>query len=205
MIHRGPSTVGIDTIYRSQGKIPEAFLRGAGIPEDFIVFVRSLAASPIEFYSCFVSYSSKDQKFADHLHADLQAAGVRCWFVPHDARGGKKLHDQIEQAIRLHEKLLLVLSSHSMNSEWVKTEISKARKREVRENRRVLFPIRLVAIETVRDWECFDADTRKDSAREIREYFIPDFSNWKDHDSYQKAFKRLLRDLKAERPEDKMA
>jgi hypothetical protein len=92
-----------------------------------------------------------------------------------------------------------------MNSEWVKTEISKARKREVRENRRVLFPIRLVAIETVRDWECFDADTRKDSAREIREYFIPDFSNWKDHDSYQKAFKRLLRDLKAERPEDKMA
>jgi hypothetical protein len=37
----------------------------------------------------------------------------------------------------------------------------------------------------------------KDSAREIREYFIPDFSNWKDHDSYKKAFDRLLRDLKA--------
>jgi hypothetical protein len=37
-----------------------------------------------------------------------------------------------------------------------------------------------------------------DSAREIREYFIPDFSNWKDHDAYQKAFERLLRDLKAE-------
>jgi len=28
---------------------------------------------------------------------------------------------------------------------------------------------------------CFDADTGKDSAREIREYFIPDFSNWKNH------------------------
>ena len=37
-----------------------------------------------------------------------------------------------------------------------------------------------------------------DSAREIREYFIPDFSNWKDHDSYAKAFDRLLRDLKAD-------
>jgi hypothetical protein len=37
----------------------------------------------------------------------------------------------------------------------------------------------------------------KDSAREIREYFIPDFSQWKDHDSYVKAFDRLLRDLKA--------
>jgi hypothetical protein len=26
-----------------------------------------------------------------------------------------------------------------------------------------------------------------------------DFSNWKDHDAYQKAFERLLRDLKADR------
>jgi hypothetical protein len=30
-------------------------------------------------------------------------------------------------------------------------------------------------------------------------YFIPDFSNWKDNDSYQQAFQRLLKDLKAER------
>ena len=48
--------------------------------------------------------------------------------------------------------------------------------------------------------ECFDADTGKDSAREIREYFIPDFSNWKDHDSCQRAFQRLVSDLKTENP-----
>jgi len=47
-------------------------------------------------------------------------------------------------------------------------------------------------------WECFDADTKKDLATEIREYFIPDFSAWQEHNSYQKAFTRLLRDLKAE-------
>ena len=84
-----------------------------------------------------------------------------------------------------------------MSSEWVKTEIAKARKREVKEGKRVLFPVRLVEFEVLRDWECFDGDTGKDSAREIREYFIPDFSNWKDHDSYQTAFQRLVKDLKA--------
>jgi len=84
-----------------------------------------------------------------------------------------------------------------MNSEWVKTEIAKARKREVEEKKKVLFPLRLVSFETIRDWECFDADTGKDSAREIREYFIPDFSNWKEHDEYQKAFGRLMGYLKA--------
>ena len=87
-----------------------------------------------------------------------------------------------------------------MQSEWVKTEIAKARQREVKEQRRVLFPVRLVDFESLQDWECFDADTGKDSAREIREYFIPDFSRWKDHDSYQQAFERLLRDLTAEGP-----
>ena len=50
----------------------------------------------------------------------------------------------------------------------------------------------------LRDWECFDSDTGKDSAREVHEYFIPDFSQWKDDNSYQKAFERLLRDLKAD-------
>jgi hypothetical protein len=110
---------------------------------------------------------------------------------------GKKIHEQIDEAIRLHERLLLILSPASIESEWVKTEISKARKREVREQRRVLFPVGLAKFESLRDWECFDADTGKDSAREIREYFIPDFRRWKDHDSYKTAFDRLLRDLKA--------
>jgi hypothetical protein len=59
----------------------------------------------------------------------------------------------------------------------VKTEIAKARKRELKEKRHVLFPIRLASFEAIRDWECFDADAGKDSAKEIREYFIPDFSN----------------------------
>ncbi len=85
-----------------------------------------------------------------------------------------------------------------MASDWVQSEIAKARKREEKEAKRMLFPVRLVAFDALQEWECFDADRGKDSAREIREYFIPDFSNWKDHDSYQKGFTKLVADLKAE-------
>jgi hypothetical protein len=56
---------------------------------------------------------------------------------------------------------------------------------------------RLVPFETLYDWKCFDAKTGKDLAREIAGYFIPDFANWKDHDSYQNGFDRLLKDLKS--------
>lgn len=176
------------------------FLRGAGVPDNFIEYMHSLVGQAFEYYSCFISYSTKDQEFATRLHADLQQNGVRCWFAPHDVQGGKKLHKQIDDAIRLYDKLLLILSHDSMNSEWVNTEISKARKREAEERRQMLFPVRLVPFEELQSWECFDADRGKDSAREIREYFIPDFSEWKNHDSYGKAFAELLRDLKAEKP-----
>jgi hypothetical protein len=195
--HNGPSIVGIDTIYKSGGKIPEAFLRGCGVPDDIIAYVGSLTGKAREYYSCFISYSTQDDAFAQRLHNDLQGKGVRCWFAPEHIKGGEKLYPQIDQAIRLHDKLLLILSEHSMHSEWVMTEIRRARQAELRDQRRKLFPIRLVDWETIRDWECFDADTGKDLAVEVREYFVPDFSCWKEHDSYQEAFERLLRDLKA--------
>jgi len=132
----------------------------------------------------------------EKLYADLQNKGVRCWFAPHDVQGGKKLHEQIEEALRRYEKLLLIMSANSMASEWVKTEIRNARKRERVEKTRVLFPVRLVGFEVIRDWELFDADEGRDLAGEIREYYVPDFSRWKEHDAYQKAFGKLLGDLR---------
>ena len=70
-----------------------------------------------------------------------------------------------------------MLSEHSLNSEWVKTELRKARQAELREQRQKLFPIRLVSIDRIRDWSGFDADTGKNLAVELREDHIPDFSN----------------------------
>lgn len=197
--HDGPSTIGIDTVYLSKGNIPDVFLRGAGVPDNFIEYMRSLTGQAFEFYSCFISYSTMDQDFANRLHADLQAHGVRCWFAPHDMEGGKKLHEQIDQAIRLHERLLLILSPFSILSEWVKTEIKKALNRERAEKRRVLFPIRLISFEELKKWEYIDPDTGKDIALEIREYYIPDFTKWReDQKLYQREFQKLLKSLKSE-------
>ena len=87
-----------------------AFLRGVGLPDNLIDYLPSLLNQPIQFYSCFISYSSKDQAFAERLHADLQAKGVRCWFAPHDMPIGAKILDAIDEAIRLRDKVLLILS-----------------------------------------------------------------------------------------------
>jgi TIR domain/Pentapeptide repeats (8 copies) len=195
-VHYCPSSVGIDTIYKSKGRIPESFLRGAGVPDVLINFLPSLIGPGIEFYSCFISYSHRDEEFCKRLHSAMQAEHLRVWYAPEDMPGGRKLHEEIETQIRLYDKLLLVLSDASMESEWVGTEIYHARQREIREERQILFPIRLCPFEEIREWRKFDADSGKDMAREIRGYFIPDFSNWKEHDAFESSFARLLKDLR---------
>lgn len=152
----------------------------------------------IMFYSCFISYSSKDEDFARRLYARLREAHIRAWFAPEDLLGGAKFHEQIETAIRVYDKLLIVLSEASLQSEWVMTELRKGRKAERKSGKRKLFPVRLVDFETLRDWESFDADSGKDLAVELREYFIPDFSNWKDHGQFEAVFSRLLQDLRGD-------
>lgn len=196
VIHDGPSQIGVNTLIRSRGNIPDVFLRGCGVPEVWIEYLPSLigAMQPIQFYSCFISHTSNDADFVRRLKDRMERSGLRVWYAPEDLKGGRKLHEQIDAAIRSHEKLLLVLSEASMASDWVTTEIRKARQAEKREHRRMLFPIRLVDYETITRWECFDEG--EDLAVEVRSYYIPDFSNWQDNSSFESAFQRLLDDLK---------
>jgi DNA polymerase III psi subunit len=196
IVHRGPSTIDVETLYLSKGNIPHIFLQGFGVPDNLITHLSSLVGATIDFYSCFISYSQQDEEFAKRLNSRLRDANLRVWFAPEDIQSGRKLHEQLFEAIEYHDRLLLVLSDHSIHSEWVMTEIRRARKLEKQQHRK-LFPIRLTSFETLQVWECFDADTGKDLAVEIREYFIPDFSQWKNHDEFEKSFQRLLKDLQS--------
>jgi uncharacterized protein YjbI with pentapeptide repeats len=190
VIHSGPSTIGIDCIYLSEGNIPEAFLKGAGVDDTFITYIRSLVGKPIEYYSCFISYSNKDQAFAERLYVDLQAKGVRCWLDKEDLKIGEKFRPRIDEAIRRHDKLLLVLSQHSLRSPWVEKEVETAFEKERIRKKLVLFPIKLDETVT-RTKQAWAADIRK-------QRHIGDFTRWKEYDEFQNAFTRLLRDLKAE-------
>lgn len=188
--HHMPSTIGIDTVYHSQGNIPDIFLKGAGIDDAFITYIRSLVGHAIEHYSCFISYSSKDEAFAKRLYADLQSHNVRCWFAPEDLKIGEDIPTGIDEAIRLHDKLLLILSKSSVASGWVEHEVKTALAKERKEKQVSLFPVRLdkAILESPLFW----------ATKIRRERNIGDFTRWKDHDAYQKAFTRLLGDLKAD-------
>jgi uncharacterized protein YjbI with pentapeptide repeats len=185
--HRGPSVLSFDTLYRSWGTLPIAFLRGVGTPESLMQYVGSLDIRPIDFHTCFISYSSKDQRFVQRLYADMQSNGIRCWFAPENLAFGAKTRVSIDEAIRLHDKLLLVLSRHSVRSDWVEKEVETAMERERKEKRLVLVPVRLdnAVMQEPSGWA---ADIR-------RARHIGDFRGWRNEDAYARALARLIREL----------
>ncbi len=194
--HGGPSSIGVDTIFRSKGRIPEAFLRGAGVPESLITYLPSLigALGPLQFYSCFISYSHHDEDFAQRLYRDLQEKEVRCWLFPEDATFGRKLMGEIDEAIRTFDKTLVISSERSLQSGPVLREVERALQREEREEREGdterLFPIRL-------DNYIFESWQHPRKA-DVLSRVIGDFSPGAD---YQRQFGRLLRALQTSRKE----
>jgi hypothetical protein len=188
--HRGPSILEFRTIEKSN-PLPLAFLRGVGLPDNLIDYLPSLLHQAIQFYSCFISYSAKDDDFAKRIHDDLQNSGVRCYKASHDMPIGAKILDAIDTAIRSRDKVLLILSEHSIKSDWVEDEVKKAFEEERTRvpKQTVLFPIRLddAVIDTQEAW----------AGLLRRDRNIGDFRHWQDHNSYMKSLERVLRDLRA--------
>jgi hypothetical protein len=195
-IHIGPSTIDFRTIEISW-PLPKVFLQGCGLPDGLINLIPTLTKSRISLYSCFISYSHKDEKFVKKLHKDLQEKGIRCWFAPEDMKIGDKIRPTIDNAIMDLDLLLIVLSENSIESNWVEKEVETAFEKEQRRKQKVFFPIRVdkSVMETDKSWA---SDIR-------RTRHIGDFSMWKKQVEYNKALDRLVRDLTIDRSVDENA
>jgi len=193
---RNPSELTLSTFFLSRGEIPEALLRGAEVPTDFVDHNRALFGRAGEYYSCFISYSRQDRDFAHRLDGDLQALGIRTWLDDHQVLPGDNLYEVIDRGIRMWDKVLLCCSQSSLNSRWVGVEVEKALAKEERlwqeRGRRVLALIPLDLDGYLFAWK----DAR---ASELSSRFAPDFSGFKENEAkYQQQLTRLVRALRAD-------
>ncbi len=117
-------------------------------------------------------------------------------------RGGENWRDQINEAVALKDKLILISSSHSTYKKPVVDEILRAIDLERKNNIQKLFPIRLddhILGERMMDEareKVKSGEWRENWVYYVREKHIPDFGKWKDHDAYQEKLRDLLRDMK---------
>ena len=198
----GRLTVGADTLEatalgltsRPDPDLEQAivvFLKSSGLSEATIDNFRLQIGKPIEFYSCFISYNHNDKSYARRLYNELQMKGIRCWLDQHDMLVGDRIFDEVNKAIRVHDKVLLVCSFDSLTSSWVEDEIAMAFEKERKDGRDILIPLMLD--DSLMSWE-------SGKAARIRERLAADFTGWeKDNAVFEREFERVV---KALRPKD---
>jgi hypothetical protein len=142
-----------------------------------------------------VSYSWSDAHFVDRVRDRLVAEGINVWLDRHDMVAGT-IQDQVWRAIQNYHAVIIVLSRHSIASDWVENELDMARKKERQLGKAVLCPI---AIDD--SWKikvsayASPGDPSRQLWRTLQQKLVIDFADW-ETDRFHPSFSKLLRGLK---------
>lgn len=88
----------------------------------------------------FISYSRADLEFVDWLAGTLVARRHHIWLDRWELNIGDSLISRIQTALGDSDAILIVLSKHSVASEWCKKELNSSLMRELEEKRVLVLP-----------------------------------------------------------------
>lgn len=223
VLHRGPSSVGVDSLTKSNGRIAPEFLRGCGLFPWQIAQSRlgdpALSADEIRELQdevtqqrigaasfrggVFIAHSVNDAEFVDKLYQRLRDAGISVWLDGHETETSplqkRPVQKQISAAIHDADSVILVLSAASSENDWVEHELEGARRRELSAQRDLLCPVALDD-----SWKARLIDTSWKAKledvlwRHNKTKNVMDFSGWRT-DDFEKLFPVLLENLSIRR------
>ncbi|MCX8499396.1 MAG: toll/interleukin-1 receptor domain-containing protein [Caulobacteraceae bacterium] len=130
----------------------------------------------------FLSHSHDDKPLARRLAADLRISGHSIWLDEAEINIGDSLIQKIRDGIDQVDFVIAIISSSSIESEWVKNEIDLASNREINEKRIIVLPLLVSDV---------------DLPGFLKGKFFGDFRNLENYDD---SFLLLLRSLGPSNP-----
>lgn len=179
---------------RHSTRLPNEFVHHLDVELDQYDLITRLRGD--FYYDCFISYSTKDEGFVRRLRDTLVTRGVPCWFAPGDYRlntqwfdrklSGYELGRDLFNFIDAAEVTLLVLSMHSLNSDWVNEEVIRS------------YQVRKVIPVWLEDIDLRQVEKERHWYNPIIEKGVIDFRSWKDEEIFNRQTAYLLRSLTRE-------
>ena len=136
--HRYPSTVDSTSLARTLrgagGALTEAqndFFRHAGTPKSLLDALSGLVdGDKLHYLSCYIAYAPADAEFAAGLSRDLAAQGVHCWLYDEQDISGRGAGANIERALSVYDKLIVVASASSLTNSSLLRKLQRALQKE---------------------------------------------------------------------------
>jgi len=91
----------------------------------------------------FISYSSKDKKFASKLAHDLEELAHIVWLDEWEIKVGECIVTKIEEGLSISDYVIIVLTPDSVSSGWVEKEWKTAYWKEIEEKKIIVLPLLL--------------------------------------------------------------
>jgi hypothetical protein len=91
--------------------------------------------------SFFLSHSSYDKEFVNRLALDLSNQNLHVFFDKWEINVGDSIVEKINMALESMKGLIIVLSSNSVTSNWVKKELSSALIQSLSDNSISIYPV----------------------------------------------------------------
>jgi uncharacterized protein YjbI with pentapeptide repeats len=191
--HRGPSTIGVDTLFKSKGHIPDEFLSGCGVDDQLLQYLPGMVGEAVEYYDCFISFTPGDFVFAERLSNTLQSRGITCWLDEHPAtiQDHELIRDEIHPRVRFWDRMILCCSKEYMKSLWMESVFraylgEESTRNETNAKMPILLPIDLDGY--------LNSDTRLSKvASQIKDRLLANAVGWADNlEAYDSVVKQIV-------------
>ena len=180
--HAGPSIIGADSLGRSRGLIPEAFLRSAGVAEALIASQPQLQGFRRADPRVLLLGSIKDAAFIERLLEDLRASGTFCWRLFVDDEESFQTQEGVLDRAVYYDQLALVCSANSLQNPFGSRFFTELTRDGTGATGRSLLPMAI-------DDQLFSSGEQL--CEDLRSMETVDLRGWESLDVYKKGLAEL--------------
>ena len=123
--HTGPCSLGLDTLARSGGLIPKAFLENAGVAEPLLAAQEAMKGASRSYPTVLIVGSAEDDELAARLRSGLVASQIPAWAIAADDEAAVLSGGILFEHTPFYDGLVLLCTAQSLESPQTSTYLAQ--------------------------------------------------------------------------------
>ncbi len=181
--HTGPSALGLDTIARSGGLIPKAFLENVGVAEPLLAAQDAMKGVSRSYPTVLIVGSAEDNELAARLRSGLAASQIPAWAIAADDEAAVLSGGILLEYTPFYDGLALLCTAQSLESPQTSTYLAQLASNQHKGPGQTTVALAIDDLFYQReDYLC----------NTLREGQVLDFRGWENAETYEECLRSLV-------------